>query len=187
MKKSLMVVLFVLALLISSVVAVNAADFTPITVADLFDWGATGEEVFAYVNAVEGLTCEPSEDEDFGKTINCTTEGLEDETDLYTFFFTDDEALYMVEADVNYLGDSLTLEDLFNSMAESFSEVEMEPYTEGKYFDMITEGSEIFACGHVPDAAYVCLTATAETADTYPYASVIYTNPENVSAFDQAE
>ena len=189
MKKSIVTVIFALVCIIVSTVTVSAqgtGTLTPTNIREFYEWGTSGEEIMK-LNDVDGISCEATEDEDLGKMIECTTQALEDETDVYDFYFTDDESLYMIESYVNYLGDTITLDQLFESMAADFADIEMEPYTEGSFYGFLADGAQNIACGIITDSDYVCLTATAETDDTYPFVSVVYANPDFVKAFDEGE
>ena len=187
MKKKLFVLDFVMTLSMLSVITVtaqNTIEFTPITVADFFDWGDTGVEVFKFLGDVEGLDCEPVQDEISGKTIQCVAEGLEDETTVYTFFLTDDEKLYLVEGSIHYLGDKITLRELFDSVAENFSNVKMKPYNQGYFYDYYAADADIIACGLVQGNAYICITGHEETDEFYPYVSLIYAAIDYVERLD---
>ncbi len=189
MKKSGALFILILVVLCSSI-SVNAqepVEFTVLTVAQIFNWGASEEKVYDFVSNIEGLSCERSEDDVFGKIISCETEGLKDEITLYTFFFTDDDTLFMIEGSVNYLGNEITTEQIYEHLAANFSEIEMEPYNTGTFYDALAADASIAGCGLIPDASYVCILGFEETDDTYPYVSVFYAHPEFVQGLDSAE
>jgi hypothetical protein len=155
-------------------------------VGEVFEFGDSGETIMNDMSSRKGLTCEPVNDEEYGKLIICSVDLSEEETDDYTFYFSDEELLYMVKVDLYYLGDAYTLNELFESVAGNFSDVEMIDHNEGNFYDHISEGTEIAACGEVPDRDYVaCLTATAETDEIFPFVSVYYVFPDSVKAVDE--
>lgn len=189
MGKKLELIMLVLFSLICTCTTVSAADTTdllnPYTVIDIFDFGDAGVEVMDYLTAVDGLACEAVTDEIFDKTIACSAEDLGNEKDYYTFYFTDDEALYMIRIDLVYIGGDLTIEQIYDSVGSNFNEIEMVPYSEGNFFDYIAEDSIAAACGIVNDWLYVCLNGVEETDESYPIVRIHYVQPEFVEAYDE--
>ncbi len=177
MKKNLFFVVIAAILAAHAVMPVSAQDeveFTPLTLPAFFNWGDKAINVYEFLSKVDGLVCEPNTDEDQGKKIDCSAQEFDEEITHYAFYFTDDENLYLVTSAVNYLGDYFTIQELFETFAETFSKIKMRPYTKGFFYDFYAEDTDIIACGIVPGTAYLCLSATEGTEETLPYISVIY-------------
>lgn len=170
---------------------VYAADdkeqFTPYSIVSIFDYGDSGQEVMDYVTAVEGLECEAVTDEIWGKTISCSAEDLHNERDYYTFYFADDETLYMMKVDIVYTGGDLSLKDLYNDVGSNFEGVEMADYSEGAFFEYIQSGSVAARCGIVDETLYICMNAIEETEDNYPIITIHYAGSDFVKGFDSED
>ena len=191
MRKNLELIVLILFSLLFTCTTVDAADnsslLDPYTVIDIFDFGDTGTEVMDYVTAVDGLVCEAVTDEIFDKTIACSAEDLGNEKDYYTFYFTDDETLYMIRIDLVYVGGDLTIEQIYDSVGNNFNEVEMVPYLKGNFFDYIAGSSVAAACGIMNDWLYVCLNGVEETDESYPTVMIHYVHPDYVEGYDSGE
>ncbi len=191
MKKRISLFICIILLLSGMLTVVNAADeevmFTPYSIVEIFDYGDAGQEVMDYVTAVDGLKCEAVTDEIWGKTIACSAEDLQNERDYYTFYFADDESLYMMKVDIVYTGGDLSVEDLYNDVGSNFEGVDMVDYSEGAFFEYVKSGSVAAGCGIVDETLYICLNGVEETDENYPIITIHYAGSDFVKGFDSED
>ncbi len=168
----------------SNASAQSVTEFTPVTVADFFEWGDSGRSVYDFLNTVEGLTCETMNDVDYGKTIDCSTGVMDEESTYYYFYFTDDEELYLVEIYVNYQGEDLTIEELVQSYAEDFASIQTKAYSAGDFYDIYASTADIIGCGVIPDKTYLCLSGEEATEEYYALITLVYADYDYVAYYD---
>ena len=157
-------------------------------IGEVFHFGDDGNFVMEDMSSREGLHCEPKNDPEFGKVILCNVDVSDYESDQYTFYFSDEELLYMVGVDMFYKGNEYTIIELFDQVADHFSEVEMLAHNQGKLYERIRQGTEVAACGDIVDQNMVaCVSATEKTDNNNPFITLYYVDIDAAKRIDAGE
>ena len=155
---------------------------------EVFHFGDDGNYVMKDMSSREGLHCEPENDPEFGKIIRCDVDISDLESDQYTFYFSDEELLYMVRIDMFYKGSEYTTMELFEQVADHFSEVEMPAHNQGKLYERIHEGTEVAACGDILVQNMVaCVSATEKAENQNPFITLHYVDIDAAKRIDAGE
>lgn len=121
MKKSILVLFVVIFMLsFSAVYAAETIVIDPETIGDMLTWDMSGQDVYDLVDGTEGLKCDAEETDEYGKTIDCTAELDGGETDMYVFYFSEDEKLYEVEIQM-VLPEGTDYEAILNYLADAYN------------------------------------------------------------------
>ena len=175
MKKSILFCLLAALLCVSVVSAQSNTTaetdmLSLLTVGNYFTWDNTQSEISDALSGIDGLECESGEDDDLGKNINCSVE-LDDETDYYEFYFTDDEVLYEILASV-VLPEGQDYEEIMDAIAKSYKLSDVDEYSTDATDEFIADYEKSIVVAD--DTTVVILAGTPETDDEYGTVSLLF-------------
>lgn len=158
-------------------------------IGEVFHFGDSGNIVMEDMSSRDGMHCEPANDSELGKIIICNVDASDIESDQYTFYFSDEELLYMLKIDMFYKGTANTIIELFDQVADQFSNTEMSVHNQGEFYKQIRKDSVVAACGEIIGKnMFACVSASEEkNGNQYPFVSLYYADSATVKNVDAGE
>ena len=88
-----------------------------------------------------------------------------------------------------YKGTANTIIELFDQVADQFSNTEMSVHNQGEFYKQIRKDSVVAACGEIIGKnMFACVSASEEKNDNqYPFVSLYYADSATVKNVDAGE